>query len=252
MTALVLVHAFPLDHRMWDLVAAPIAAQGWQIHLPDLRGCGEAADWEGEPTLNVCASDLVGMLDRYGIDKAVFGGCSLGGYVVMELLRTAPERVAGCIFIDTKAGADTDEGRANRLRVADQVEAAGSTEALWRAMLPNVVADSTHATRPDVVNRVQEMMSQSRPDGVAALQRAMAARPDSIKAISEFRGPVLSIRGAEDKIASADDHAAITAAAQDGMHIEIADCGHLAPLEAPVETATAIIDFLDGVRRASC
>ena len=170
----------------------------------------------------------------------------------MELLRIAPERVAAAIFIDTKASADTDEARTNRLRVADSVIASEAVEAFTRAMLPNLIGQTSQTSRPDVVAAVNLMLSQSRPAGVAALQRAMAARPDSQAAIASFYGPVLSIRGLEDTVTSADDHAQIVSAARDGVHCDIAASGHLSPLEAPAETAAAIIEFLEQIRHGSC
>ena len=253
MSAVVLLHAFPLDHRMWDGVTDSIAAAGWQVFAPDLRGCGEAPSWDGiEPSLTVCADDVIGLLDKYGIEKAVIGGCSLGGYTTMELLRRAPERVAAVMLIDTKASADTEEARANRLRVADSVTAAGTTEAFWRAMLPNVVGATTHEQRPEVVETVRGMMADSTPAGVAALQIAMSRRPDSTDAITEFRGPVLSIRGDEDSVASERDHQDLVDYSMDAVHVTLAGVGHLAPVEAPAQTAEAIIEFLTKVRRASC
>ena len=253
MSAVVLLHAFPLDHRLWDGVAGPVAQAGWQVFVPDIRGCGQAPGWEGvEPSLGVCADDVIALLDQYGIDKAVVGGCSLGGYITMELLRRAPERVAAAILIDTKPSADTPESKANRERVAESVVAAGSTEAFCRAMLPAVLGDFTHAHRPDVVALVRDIMSDSTPDGVAALQRAMAQRPDSADALAQFRGPVLSIRGAEDTVASERDHQDIVDFSLDAIHVTLPQVGHLAPIEAPTETAAVIVEFLEKVRRASC
>lgn len=253
MSAVVLLHAFPLDHRLWDGVVGPIAQAGWQVFVPDVRGCGQAPGWDGlEPRLSICADDVIALLDQYGIDKAVIGGCSLGGYITMELLRRAPERVAAAIFIDTKASADSVEAQANRERVAESVLAAGTTEAFCRAMLPAVLGATTHAQRPEVVESVRVIMSESTSEGVAALQRAMAARPDSADAIAQFRGPVLSIRGDEDTIAVERDHQDIVDLSLDAVHVTLPMVGHLAPIEAPTETAAAIVEFLEKVRRASC
>lgn len=252
MSTLVLIHAFPLDSRMYDEVASLVAETGWQVLLPDLRGCGGASDFDGEPSLDVCVDDIVSSLDRVGVDKAVVGGTSLGGYVTMAMLRRAPERVAGAIFIDTKASADSEEGKANRARSAEQVTRTGSTEALWRAMLPNALGQTTTASRPAVVDQTAAIMRDSRPEGVANLLLAMAARPDSHAAIAAARIPMLSIRGDEDGIASAADHEAIVSAGSDIRHVTIPGCGHLAPLEAPAETAAAIIDFLKVVQSPTC
>ncbi|MEY4323250.1 MAG: hypothetical protein RL410_1031 [Actinomycetota bacterium] len=253
MSTLVLLHAFPLDHHLFDDIVEPIAKSGWQVFTPDIRGCGDAPDWsDRNQSLITCAQDVVAMLDQYGIEKAVIGGCSLGGYIAMEMLRYAPERVAGLILIDTKASADTEEARANRQRVAQSVIDANTTEAFTRAMLPNLLGATTHSTKPEVVAKVQETLSRASVDGVSSLQIAMSMRPDSLQDIKNFRGPVLSIRGDEDGIASAQDHGGMVAASHDAIHVEIKGSGHLAPIEAPEETSHAIIDFLNDVQRISC
>jgi pimeloyl-ACP methyl ester carboxylesterase len=245
MSTLVLLHAFPLDHRMYDDIVEPIAQSGWQVFAPDIRGFGEAPSWENKPqSLTTCAQDVVAMLDKYGITKAVIGGCSLGGYIAMEMLRYAPERVAGLILMDTKASADSEEGRANRYRVAESVFQAGTTEAFWRSMLPNLLGATTSTTKPHTVDRVRGILSESKVEAVMRLQEAMAARPDSHADLRAFHGPVLSLRGVEDVIATAADHAQMVEAAPDAIHVDIKGAGHLAPIEAPAETADAIVDFL--------
>lgn len=253
MKSIVLLHAFPFDHRMWDEVADEIAQSGWQVFTPDFRGCGNAPDWtESNPKLSYLAEDVLKLMDNFGIEKFVVGGCSLGGYVAMELLRIAPKRIAGAIFVDTKASADSDAQVENRLKVVSQVENSVSTDAFWRAMLPNVLGESTKTNHPDIVEYTKNLMSDSRINGVINLQKAMSVRVDQHETIAMFSGPVLSIRGTEDQISSFEDHDKIMQAAQDGLHIEIQNCGHLAPIEKATDTSIAIIDFLNKISAPSC
>jgi len=252
--AIVLLHAFPLDHRMWDGVVDEIAKSGWQVFAPDIRGCGNAPDWKQDQpiSLRTVAEDVLSLMDKYGINNFVAGGCSLGGYVVMELMRIAPERIAGAIFIDSKASADSEEQKANRLRVAEQVQSSNSTEAFYRAMLPNVLGTTTSEKSPEIVEYTRLLMQDSKVNGVANLQIAMSKRTDSHEVIEKFSGPILSIRGNEDVVASAEDHSKMMAVAKDAMHVEIGDCGHLAPIEKPEVTANAIVDFLHKLANRTC
>ena len=249
-----MLHAFPLDHRMWDGVADEIAKSGWQVFAPDFRGCGQAVDWNFSetPTLGRLAEDVLDLMDRYGIEKFAVAGCSLGGYVAMEIMRKAPERIAAAILIDTKGSADSAEQKANRLRVAKSVQEAGTTEAFWRAMLPNVLGKTTTEQNLEAVDFTKFLMSESRVNGVANLQMAMSERGDSHEVISQFLGPVLSIRGDEDLVASAEDHEKIIKAAKDAKHMLLEKCGHLAPIEMPSQTAAAIVDFLGIATKSYC
>ncbi len=249
----VLLHAFPVDKRLWDDVVDAVAESGWDVVVPDLRGFGESAfgddEPDDEPALSWMARDVLDILDRLGVQSAVVAGLSMGGYVAMELLRQDASRVAGLVLLDTKASADGDEARENRLRVANQVVAAGSTDALARAMLPNLLGATTHAERPEVVATVRGWIEEADPTGVAWAQRAMAARPDSRADLEAFTGPALVVWGTEDAISSRSEQDSMVEALRDVALVEIPGAGHLAAVEAPGAVAAALVAFLDQVRR---
>src|SRR3954463_12174882 len=91
---LVLIHGYPLDHTMWFGVIAALGG-GVRTIAPDLRGFGKSEEPEGEPSLDAMAQDIVGLLDRNEIPRAVIAGMSMGGYVALALAEIARERVAG-------------------------------------------------------------------------------------------------------------------------------------------------------------
>src|SRR3954449_4839220 len=97
---LVLLPAFPFDGRMWDRVRVGLADRV-EVITPDPRGFGRPVGG-AEPDLAVLAPAVLGMLDERGLERVILGGCSMGGYVTMALLRAAPERVAGLVLVDTK------------------------------------------------------------------------------------------------------------------------------------------------------
>ena len=219
---------------------------------PDLLGFGESLlpeEFDDEPSLAVHARGVLAILDRIGVSNAVFVGLSLGGYVAMEIVRQDPDRVAGIALVDTKATADGDEARQNRLRVAEQVESSGSTEALARAMLPNLLGATSHAERLDVVERVRGWIAEADPAGVAFAQRAMAARPDSLADLASLACPGLVLWGSEDTLSPRPEQDAMVDAMRDARFVEIPGCGHLAAVEAPDATVEALVAFLNDVER---
>jgi pimeloyl-ACP methyl ester carboxylesterase len=247
----VLLHAFPLDKRMWDDVVGPIADSGWDVVVPDLLGFGESRldedDLDDAPTLAAQARGVLSILDQIGLSNVVVCGLSLGGYVAMELVRQDPSRIAGIALVDTKATADTDEARANRLRVAEQVLESRSTDALARAMLPTLLGETTRTSRPEVVERVTGWIREADPVGVAVAQRAMAARPDSLADLASLVVPGLVLWGAEDTLARRAEQDLMVEAMRDARFVEIPGCGHLAAVEAPEATASALLAFLRDV-----
>lgn len=245
---IVLLHAFPLDSSIWDDVVGPLSAAGWDVAVPDLRGFGESRYGpdgpDDEPGLELMARDVLAMLDRLGAGSAVVAGVSMGGYVAMELLRQAPQRVAALALIDTKPGADLPEARQNRLRIAAEVVATSDTGALADLMLPTLLGSTTRATRPDVVDRVRRLVESADPAGVAWAQRAMAVRPDSLATLASYRGRALVVWGEQDVLSPRADQDAMLDALADARLEVISDAGHLAVLEAPAAVAHALVGLL--------
>ncbi len=216
MDDLVLLHAFPLDARMWDVPGAL---------TPSLRG-------QGEPGLDVLASQVLALLDERNLDKVVLGGCSMGGYVAMALLRRAPHRVRGLIFVDTKHTADTPEAAANRHAMADRVEREGVGDWLVEAMLPNLLAPDASDTAK---TSVRTMILDQQAEDVAWWQRAMAKRFDSTDVLESLDVPSLVLVGEHDKLTPPDVAAKLAVTLRRSTSERIEDCGHLPPVEQPEE-----------------
>ena len=249
----VLLHAFPFDRHVWDGVVDALADADWDVVVPDLRGFGESSYGEDgpddEPSLTWMARDVLSILDRMGVSSAVFAGISMGGYVAMEIVRQDPARVAGIALVDTKATADADEARANRLKVAEQVESSGSTDALARAMVPTVLGATSHEERPDVVAQVTAWIAAADPHAVAWAQRAMAARPDSLADLASLAVPALVVWGIEDGMSPRAEQDLMVDALRDARLVVVTESGHLSTVEAPDQVAAALVTFLADVKR---
>ncbi|MEU3273226.1 alpha/beta hydrolase [Saccharomonospora sp. NPDC006951] len=242
---LVLLHAYPVDARMWNPVRASLAART-RLITPDQRGLGRTPlpETEREPSLDDAAKDVIALLDKLELDKVVLGGCSMGGYLTLAVLRAAPERIGAMVFIDSKATADTEEARLNRLAAAGRVEREG-TGWLAEALLPGLLGERTRHERPEVAETVTELIESQSQEGIAWAQRAMAARPDSSRVLSEAKVPVLVVVGEEDTLtppAAAEELAG--AAGGDATLVVVPGAGHLTPLEAPERVASAVLEWL--------
>jgi pimeloyl-ACP methyl ester carboxylesterase len=246
--AVLLLHAFPMDHALWAAQRRPLAEVGLRVITPDLPGFGGSPVSPEAPSVDVMADSVAELMDHLGLESAVVGGLSMGGYVTMAMLRRHPNRLTGIILADTRAVADSPEAAANRMRIATEVEAAGSTVELAEAMLPNLLGATTGDTRPEVVATVRRWIGAQSAEGVAWAQRAMATRPDSVADIAGFGGPVLVIYGEEDSIAPAADAEVMAAAARSGGSptavVEIAGVGHLSAVEDPDAVTRALLGWV--------
>ncbi|GAA5083510.1 pimeloyl-ACP methyl ester carboxylesterase [Thermocatellispora tengchongensis] len=238
----VLLHAFPLSSAMWLAQREGLAGR-CRVITPDLRGFGGSVLDEEEPSLDAMADDVARLLDAEGIDRAVIGGHSMGGYVTMAFCRRHPERVLGVILAGTKAGADSEAARLARERLAEAVVASGSG-VLVEEVLPGLVGATTKARRGMVFGRVRGLVQAAPPRAVAWAARAMAARPDSFDTLAKLAVPALVMVGEEDELAPVPEARAMAEAAPDSRLEIVEKAGHLIAVEQPEAFNRIVAGFL--------
>ena len=242
-TPVVLLHAFPLDGRMWAPQVEALAGS-YQLIVPDLRGFGAAREQAVEEAgMELLADDVARLLDDRGLDRVVLGGLSLGGYVALAFVRRHADRLGGLLLLDTKASADTEPARADRLRMVERVLAEG-TGFLPEAMLPRLLGKTSLEERPELVERVTVLIREQDPGAVAGAQRGMAARPDATDVLAGIAVPTLVVHGEEDAIIGPEVGRELAAAIPDARFLLVERAGHLANLEQPEVVNEALLDFL--------
>lgn len=233
---IILLHAFPLSPEMFDDLRAELKIL---IHTPALPGFGDVPLSQERPSMGAIARSVLAYADAHGLSKFIVGGVSLGGYVAMELMRIAPERLTAAILIDTKAEDDEPASKTNRERIARLALRSG-IDSLRGAMLPPLTGRRTKVERPKVVERVAEIFNKANPEAITWTQRAMAARPNSIPTLQKFLAPLLVMVGAEDEISPVADAQRMAEAAPKGEMAVIDGAGHLAVMEQAAACADAI------------
>lgn len=242
--ALLLLHAFPLGHFMWDAQAAALASK-YRVIRFDARGFGGSDRAQGPLTMERIADDAAALLDHLGVARAVVGGCSMGGYAALAFVRRHPQRLAGLVLQDTRAGADSEEGKAGRMALAAKVLAEGASVAV-SAFLPKLLGETTQREQEPLVAALRERILATAPQAIADALHGLAARADSRPTLAEVRVPTLVLVGAEDVLTPPAESQAM-AAAIPGSRLEIvARAGHLANLERPEAVNQALAAFLAG------
>lgn len=244
--ALLLVHGFPLDHSLWAHQIATL--KGWRRIAPDLRGCGGSEASSGSYSMAAYADDLVSLLDRLKVEKAVVAGLSMGGYVAFEMLRRHAGRVHGLILVDTRAEADTVETRASRETLIGVARREGPGAVADR-MLPRLLGRTTQRTQPHLVSQVREMAGRWSVAGMVGALGAMRDRPDSTPLLPALDVPTLVIVGEEDEVTPPALSRAMTSAIPSAAMTTIAAAGHLSALEAPSAVSRVMAEFLEAVPR---
>jgi len=238
----VLLHAFPLNRTMWTPQVKELAAR-YRVITPDFRGHGESGAVDEDSTMERLAEDVRGLLDALGLERVALGGLSMGGYAAFAFLRKHAARVSALILADTRAGADSEEGRQARHENAALVEKEGAG-ALAERLLPKLLGASTHAQRPEVVQAVREMILSTPPVGIARALRGMAARADSTPLLGTIKVPTLVLVGEEDVLTPPAESEAMAKAIPGAQLVKIAKAGHLSNLEQPAAFNQALQGFL--------
>ena len=239
--AVVLAHGFLMDRTMFEPQVAALRDQ-YRVVTWDERGFGETAS-DGEPfTYWDSAADCVALLDHLGIDRAVVGGMSQGGFVSLRVALSAPERVRALILLDTQAGQEDPEVVPLYQAMIDDWVANGPSDALAETTASIILGEPG-------LNASWAQRWQSRPqEGLAPPGATLLTRDDVSGRLAEITAPALVIHGTAD-VAIAMDHAEALAEHLVGSSGVVAIDGgtHAANLTHPGEVNAAIVEFLAGL-----
>lgn len=239
---LILIHAFPLNHQMWKYQLAGLSPH-IQVFAPDLPGFGQSPLLEASPSLAAYTDSMVDFMASRQIPRAVFGGCSMGGYILFDLWRKYPEKVAGLILCDTRPEADTPEVREKRLKTISDIRTHGHSP-LIMSMMPNLFSPQTLEKHPSLVEEVRQWIIANPTEGIIHALTALASRSDSTSFLSRISTPTLILVGQEDKLTPPESAQALQKQIPHSRLEIIPEAGHLSPYEQPEFVNTAILQYL--------
>lgn len=171
-------------------------------------------------------------------------GLSMGGYVAMAIMRSAPERVARLGLLDTGPRADTPQQTENRKRQIDIALGGRFAEipGLQWPMLVHKNRQHDEALKEIVV----QMAEETGADAFVRQQRAIAGRPDSRPGLSRIACPTLILVGDGDQLTPPELSNEMNLLIPGSRLVMVPDCGHLSTLERPEFVTRALVEFLQG------
>ena len=249
----VFLHPTPLDREYWRPMIEDLG--GIRAIVPDFRGHGVSELGSDLPlggftlvpdapvlTMAQLADDVLALLDHLKVPEAIFAGCSIGGYVLLELWRKAPERMQGLVFVCSKPQPDAEANQQKRAANIAQSRA-GGTAALFDGMAQTLIGATARERRPAIVAELRARMTLT-PEAAVAVQAGLATRPDSVPTVATIDMPVLAIAGGEDVAVTANDMEAFRVAPGGCEFHLLPDAGHFAAYEQPRKVAALLAEWL--------
>ena len=244
---IVFLHAFPLNRTMWAGQEHALSSQ-FRIITIDLRGHGESDAPLWRYTLEQSADDVRVLLDHLSIRRAVFVGLSMGGYILFAFYRKYADRVKGLILADTRAQADTPEGKHGRFLMAQTAYKEGPS-AIADLMIPKLLSPMSIQTKLDLVQHVRAMIQGNQISGIAGDLMAMADRPDSVTLLSQITCPTQIIVGDLDQATPPSDAELLANRISNARLAIIPQAAHLANLEQPETFNQIVASFASELRK---
>lgn len=244
---IVFLHAFPLNRTMWAEQEAALSSQ-FRVITIDLRGHGESDAPLWHYTIDQAADDVRALLDHLSIRQALFVGLSMGGYILLTFYRKYADRVKGMVLADTRAQADTPEGKAGRFQMA-QIAYKQGPSAIADIMIPKLLSPATIQTRPEILQRVRTMIEGNQMSGIVGDLMAMAERPDSVPLLKQIACPTQIIVGELDQATPPADAKLMAEQIPHARLAVIPRAAHLANLEQPEAFTRLIEEFSSELKK---
>ncbi|GAB4286570.1 MAG: alpha/beta fold hydrolase [Ignavibacteriaceae bacterium] len=243
--AVLFVHGFPFDHRMWDAQVAALEENYFCI-LYDIRGLGESLPGDGQYTMESFVDDLESIIDHLNLNKPVLCGLSMGGYISLRSVERMQHKFSALILCDTKSEADTNEGKIKRAAGIKQINIYGVNKFVSE-FLPNCFSVNFIETNSNEYNKILQRSSANSPLGIKGCLLAMAGRTDTTGFLGKIEIPSLLICGQMDTITPPSVMKNMSDQIQNSKFVIINDAAHMAPVEKPDEVNLAISEFLAGL-----
>ena len=240
--AIILSHGFGMDHEMWVHQVDPLASAGWRVVTYDERSWGQTTHTEPFDYWDL-AADVVALMDHLGIDRAVLGGMSQGGFLSMRAALAAPERVRALILVDTEAEAYSDEDRSQFQALFDAAIAMGLSgeigDVLAMTLFAPGYADARYWKGKWTAKPIAAWLGA---------KECLFERDDILDRLGEITCPSIVFHGDADVAIPVERGQRVSdTLAGPSSFVLVPGAGHSSNLEAPDVVNPAVLEFLAGL-----
>ena len=241
-TPIIFLHGYPFSKAMWQGQLEFLKPKH-RVIACDIRGFGRSKDEESTLSIDLFADDLIAFMDKLTIEKAIICGLSMGGFIALDALKKFPNRFEALILCDTQCIADTDEIKAKRYKIIDEITFAGVTE-FNEGFVKSVFHEDSLTTKTDIVERLRNVVFSNSQRIITMGLTALAGRAETCSILNTITLPTLIICGKEDTVTPLGQSESMHAAIKGSVLKVIDKAGHVSNLEQPEEFNKYLLDFL--------
>lgn len=240
----VFIHGYPLNQTIWE--NQNMLSDTFRIIAPDLPGFGASPALPNRGMAGYTDA-IAEILDDRKIDKAVVIGHSMGGYIALAFAEHYGKRLSGLGLVCTQAGADSEDGKAGRLKNAERVGIEGF-EFIVETMSEKLLSTASDQIDTSLKLQLKSIMKQSSAEGVITALKAMAGRKDQFDTLRKLSVPVCIIAGADDMLIPSEKSVQMVNTLRQATYELIEGCGHMPMMEKPQEFNQALRKFLNTIQ----
>lgn len=233
--AVLLIHSFPHDHRVWQPQATALANR-FRIITPDLPSFGQSPRME-RFSIEAAADLMIKLMTRLELPRVIVGGISMGGYISLAIAKRRPPQLAGLILTDTKAAADTPEARQKRSDSIELIRNDGFAHVIGQ-MLPTQVVQAA------AKEQLKTIMESQTPGALIAGMTALRDRPDYSEVLATIDVPTLLLFGEHDSITPPSIAQTLCKSLKNSTTTIVPEAGHISTLDQPQRVTDALRVFL--------
>ena len=238
---LVLVHGYPLNSGLFRDNVGPLSKR-YQVITPDLRGYGRSKTPNSEGSVATYASDVFAVMDELGVEQAIIGGMSMGGPIVLEMYREAPERFRAMILNDTIAAKSSPSEAGLWQGVGKQAKTLG-VPSLVDFLISDMLTADTRMNNPELVTYLGSLIKGASQDAAVAGASALETRPDSAATLAEITVPTLILTGVDDTLYPYEIARSMNKGILNSELVLLPGAAHAAIIEAADEANAAILKW---------
>ena len=244
--AVILIHGFPCTRQIWEPQIDCLADRGFRVIAPDLRGFGESDAGDKPFSIRLMSDDIAKLMKHLGIGRAVLVGMSLGGEIVMELLKRYPRKVVAAKLIAPLLPA-VDAAERNRLWGLAELVREGHIETALAGICHWYFAHQEAGKKAATKERFHELSKMVLPDTLAGGLAYWESYQGRTGRRQRHSHPVLLLTAEHDQISPPERAAELLGLFSRGRHQVLAGTGRMLNLDSPEVFNQALLDFLEEI-----